>query len=132
MFLACCDALIASQNAVIAAEFLGIGSCYIEDIMENHEIHREIFNLPKWTFPIALLSMGYYPDDFERVHRKRFDKRYIVFDEKYKRLEKEEFKEMFKNRGNMDYDKLNVENLGQFMHLQKTRKVKSYKTIFDR
>lgn len=120
LFLACCDALIAAQNAVIAAESLGIGSCYIGDIMENYEIHREIFGLPKWTFPIALLPMGYYPEDFERVHRERFDSRYIVFDEKYKRLKKEDFEEMFKNRGHMDYDKLNVENFGQFMYFQKT------------
>lgn len=120
LFLACCDALIAAQNAVIAAEFLGIGSCYIGDIMENYEVHREMFNLPKWTFPVALLAMGYYPDDFERIHRERFDKKYIVFNEKYRRLENQEFKEMFKNRGNMDYEKLGVENFGQFMYLKKT------------
>ncbi|GAG89359.1 unnamed protein product, partial [marine sediment metagenome] len=33
LMLACCDALIAAQNSVIAAEALGIGSCYIGDIM---------------------------------------------------------------------------------------------------
>ena len=33
--LACCDALIAAQNAVVAAESLGIGSCYIGDIVER-------------------------------------------------------------------------------------------------
>ena len=32
LFLACCDALIAAQNAVIAAELFGIGLCYIGDI----------------------------------------------------------------------------------------------------
>ncbi|MFQ5832277.1 MAG: nitroreductase family protein [Candidatus Thorarchaeota archaeon] len=47
LLLASCDALIAAQNAVIAAESLGIGSCYIGDIMENIEIHREMFDLPK-------------------------------------------------------------------------------------
>lgn len=54
LFLACCDALIAAQNAVIATESLGIGSCYIGDIMENYEIHSEMFNLPKWAFPIVV------------------------------------------------------------------------------
>jgi FMN reductase (NADPH)/FMN reductase [NAD(P)H] len=32
LLLACCDALIAAQTAVIAAEALGVGSCYIGDI----------------------------------------------------------------------------------------------------
>ncbi|UCC75896.1 MAG: nitroreductase family protein, partial [Anaerolineales bacterium] len=39
LLLACCDALIAAHTAVIAAESLGIGSCYIGDIMENYEVH---------------------------------------------------------------------------------------------
>ena len=42
LFLACCDALIAAQTAVLAAEALGVGSCYIGDIMENYEIHRPV------------------------------------------------------------------------------------------
>ncbi|MFT3890570.1 MAG: nitroreductase family protein [Anaerolineales bacterium] len=44
IFLACCDALIAAQNAVIAAESFGIGSCYIGDIMERYETHKEMLN----------------------------------------------------------------------------------------
>src|SRR5574339_539560 len=59
LFLACCDALIAAQNAVIAAESLGIGSCYIGDIMEQYETHRELFDLPQYVFPICLLVFGY-------------------------------------------------------------------------
>ena len=31
LMLACCDALIAAQNAATAAEALGLGSCYIGD-----------------------------------------------------------------------------------------------------
>ncbi len=49
LFLACCDALIAAQTAVIAAESLGIGLCYIGDILEKYEIHRELFNLPDYV-----------------------------------------------------------------------------------
>ncbi len=47
------DAIIACQNAVLAAESLGIGSCYIGDIMENYEVHKELLNLPDYTFPAA-------------------------------------------------------------------------------
>jgi FMN reductase (NADPH)/FMN reductase [NAD(P)H] len=59
LFLACCDALIAAQNAVIAAESLGIGSCYIGDIMEQYETHKEILDLPRYVFPICMLVFGY-------------------------------------------------------------------------
>lgn len=59
LLLACCDALIAAQTAVIAAESLGIGSCYIGDIMENYEYHKELLDLPQYAFPIALLCFGY-------------------------------------------------------------------------
>ena len=59
LFLASSDAIIAAQNAVIAAESLGLGSCYIGDIMENYETHRKLFNLPQYVFPIVLLCFGY-------------------------------------------------------------------------
>ena len=59
LFLACSDALIAAQTAVVAAESLGIGSCYIGDIMENYEAHRDLFGLPQYVFPICLLCFGY-------------------------------------------------------------------------
>ena len=41
------DASIAAQNAVTAAESLGIGSCYIGDILEQYETHQEILHLPE-------------------------------------------------------------------------------------
>ena len=59
MFLAQADALIAAQNAVVAAHSLGIGSCYIGDITENFEYHRKLLNLPKYVVPAAMLCFGY-------------------------------------------------------------------------
>ena len=44
LLLAASDAMIAAQNAVTAAESLGIGSCYIGDIMENCEQHQELLH----------------------------------------------------------------------------------------
>ena len=57
--LAISDATIAAQNAVVAAESLGIGSCYIGDIMENCEAHRELLHLPKYVFPCCMLVFGF-------------------------------------------------------------------------
>jgi nitroreductase len=58
LMLACCDALIAAQNAVIAAESLGIGSCYIGDILELGETHAKLLHLPRYTFPVTMLCLG--------------------------------------------------------------------------
>ncbi|MGL6119119.1 MAG: nitroreductase family protein, partial [Fusobacteriaceae bacterium] len=33
------DAMIAAQTSVTAADMLGLGSCYIGDILEHHELH---------------------------------------------------------------------------------------------
>jgi len=97
LFLSISDTMITAQNPVIAAESLGIGSCYIGDIMENYKIHKEMFDLPDKVFPIGMLTLGYYPDDIKRRKTSRFDKKYIVFDEKYKKLSSDEFDHMFKD-----------------------------------
>ena len=59
LFLAQADTLIAAQNAVVAAHSLGLGSCYIGDITEKYEFHRELLKLPKYVVPAAMLCFGY-------------------------------------------------------------------------
>lgn len=87
LMLACCDALIAAQNAVIAAESLGIGSCYIGDILENCETHREMFALPEWTFPITLLCFGHPAAAPSGGQTRRFDPEFILHTDRYRRLD---------------------------------------------
>lgn len=59
LFLAQADAIIAAQNAVVAAQSLGLGSCYIGDITENFEYHKKLLHLPQYVVPAAMLCMGY-------------------------------------------------------------------------
>lgn len=89
------DAMCAAQNAVIAAESLNVGSCYIGDILENFEIHKELLRLEKLTYPLSMLVFGYYPTDYKKHIKNRYDKKFVVFNEKYKRLNEDEIKEMF-------------------------------------
>ncbi len=96
------DGIIAAQNAVIAAESLGIGTCYIGDIMENYEYHKELFNLPEYTMPIALVVMGNY--DTKPQIRERFDKSYVVFDEVYPTVTEEFINNMFSKNEIKDKD----------------------------
>ena len=46
LMLAMADTCIAAQNAVVAAESMGIGSCYIGDVIENVEAMRDALHLP--------------------------------------------------------------------------------------
>lgn len=116
------DAIIACQNAVLAAESLGIGSCYIGDIMENYEIHKELLNLPDYTFPAAMITLGYYPENMKRTYRDRFDSKYVVFEESYKNLSEDELKDMFSNKeANMPKtNPFNAKNYGELIYNRKT------------
>lgn len=69
LFLAEADAIIAAQNAVVAAQSLGLGSCYIGDITENFEYHQKLLNLPQYVVPAAMLVMG-YPTEQQKTRLK--------------------------------------------------------------
>lgn len=96
LMLSVCDAVIAAQNAVTAAESLGIGSCYIGDIMENCELHREMLGLPDYVFPCAMLVFG-YPTEQQRRRPKpeRAAMDHIVHENGYRRMDGEELRALF-------------------------------------
>jgi len=84
LFLAQADTLIAAQNAVVAAQSLGIGSCYIGDITENFEFHQELLNLPQYVVPTAMLVMGYPTEQQKnRVKPTRFQLEDMVHENGY-------------------------------------------------
>lgn len=122
LFLAMDDAIIAAQTAVLAAESLGIGTCYIGDIMENYEIHRELLQLPTYVFPAAMLTMGYYPENYEPKFRDRFAEEYIVHNEKYRHLGAGDLQKMYADleEGFPPNNKYGAKNMGQFMYARKT------------
>lgn len=90
------DAVIAAQNAVVAAESLGIGSCYIGDIMEQCEFHRELLQLPEYVFPAAMLVFGYpTKQQKERQKPKRCRLEDIVQENRYHRRDGKQIRKMF-------------------------------------
>lgn len=96
LLLAVSDANIAAQNAVTAAWSLGIGSCYIGDVMENCEIHREMLKLPPYVFPAAMLVFGYpTQQQQEREKPERADISSIVHENGYRSMDEAEYQEMF-------------------------------------
>ena len=99
LMLACTDAMIAAQNAVTAAESLGIGSCYIGDIMENCEAQRELLHLPEYVMPVGMVIFG-YPTD-QQMHRpkpERVDMKYVVHENGYMPLPDKDLEEMWTPR----------------------------------
>lgn len=101
ILLASADAIIAAQNTVVAAESLGIGSCYIGDILENNEEVTKLLKLPDFVIPVAMLVYG-YPSQQQKTRKKpiRFEKQYIVFENEYKKLSKEEHDDMHREKNN--------------------------------
>lgn len=96
LMLAVSDTNIAAQNAVTAAQSMGIGSCYIGDIMENCEVHRELLNLPEYVFPAAMLVFGYpTAQQLERPKPARCRLEDIVQENGYRRRDGDELRRMF-------------------------------------
>lgn len=96
LMLAVTDTVIAAQNAVTAAESLGIGSCYIGDIMENCEEQRKLLQLPDYVFPAAMLVFGWpTKQQKERQKPERCDLKHIVHENTYRSMDGEELRDMF-------------------------------------
>jgi nitroreductase len=124
LMLACCDALIAAQTAVIAAESLGIGSCYIGDILEQYEVHQQLFNLPRYVLPLTLVCFGRPASpDAPRKLVARFDRRFIVHTDRYQPITQAGVEEMFKLRAEQSGTPAKfsgeAQNFGQENYLRK-------------
>lgn len=99
LLLATGDAMIAAQNAVTAAESLGIGSCYIGDIMENYEQQRELLNLPNYVMPVGMLIFGYpTQQQVDRPKPERVEMEFIVHENGYAPMDDTQLEEMWTPR----------------------------------
>ena len=104
--LATADTLIAAQNCVVAAESLGLGSCYIGDITEDFERHRELFALPQHVVPVCMLVIGYPTEQQKnRVKPLRFNAEDVVFENTYNMSKAEKMDEMLRNREDISEEK---------------------------
>ncbi len=122
--LACCDALIAAQTGVIAAESMNITSCYIGDIMENYEYHKELLDLPDYVFPIGMICFGYPMATYPGIGRiPRYDSEYVLHENRYKRFSEDKLLKMTEPIENMSGGKVkylgNAQNYGQHTFLRK-------------
>lgn len=99
IILSFADACIAAQNTVIAAESLGIGSCYIGDVLENCDEMRKLLNIPKDMMPAVMLVFGYPTDQqMERQKPARFRNEAIIMENVFKDRTDEDLREDFTER----------------------------------
>ena len=78
------DTAIAAQNAVVAAHSLGLGSCYIGDILERREDQARILGCPRHVVPAVMLVIG-HPTEGQRrrVKPARLPLGDVVFEDRY-------------------------------------------------
>jgi nitroreductase len=89
------DAIIAAQTAVIAAESLDIGSCYIGDIVENFEQTKVLLNLGKYTIPACMIIFGYKKNQANLKLTTRCPQNAIFMENQYKEPHLEQLKQDF-------------------------------------
>lgn len=78
------DTAIAAQNAVVAAHSLGLGSCYIGDILERREDQARILGCPRHVVPAVMLVIGHPTEgQLRRVKPARLPLEDIVFEDRY-------------------------------------------------
>lgn len=103
------DALLAAQNAVIAAEARGLGTCYLGTTTYMAGKIIEVLNLPKGVVPITTVVLG-YPDENPGL-TDRLPMRAIVHHEKYQDYSEDEINRLYAEKENMDeYKQFVVEN----------------------
>ena len=78
------DAAYAAENMVIAAESLGMGSCFLGMTPYKATRVQEEYHLPQRVFPLVELTMG-YPDE-ETETRPRYPQEYALFEDRYPEL----------------------------------------------
>jgi len=115
-FTAAIDAILVAQNVCVAAENQGLGICYLGTTTYNAREIVKVLNLPKLTFPVTTLAIG-YPDE-SPVQTDRIPLRGIIHKEKYNDYSVLELKELYSFKENLESSKKfveenNKENLAQ-------------------
>ena len=79
------DALLAAQNMVNAAEAMDLGTVYLGSVLNDPKKLCELLQLPKYTFPVIGLGIG-YPNQDPQL-KPRIDMKFRVFENKYERMD---------------------------------------------
>ena len=83
LLLATIDAALAAQNALVALESLGLGSCYIGGIRNHPAEVGELLGLPPETFALFGMTVGYPDPATETEVKPRLPQSLVLHRERY-------------------------------------------------
>ncbi|MGM0619619.1 MAG: nitroreductase family protein [Bacteroidota bacterium] len=92
-FTAAIDALLVAQNVCVAAENNGLGICYLGTTTYNAKEIINVLNLPKLTFPVTTVALG-YPDEKPDL-TDRLPLEAVVHHEKYTDYSEKNIREIY-------------------------------------
>lgn len=81
--LASIDAALAAQNAVVALDALGLGSCYIGGIRDHPEAVGKLLGLPPETIAVFGMTVGYPDPAVETEVKPRLPQSVVLHREQY-------------------------------------------------
>jgi FMN reductase (NADPH) len=87
LFFGIQDAALMAENMVIAAESLGMGSCFLGFVPYRAETIIEEYKLPQRVFPLVQLAMGYPAED--PPTRPRYPLEFTLFEDEYPEFSEE-------------------------------------------
>jgi nitroreductase len=111
MFLvAAIDAALAAQNAVVAAESLGLGTVYIGALRNHPEAVAEVLNLPPHVVAVFGLCVGYADSSVNAEIKPRLPQTAILHRETYQLEKQDQEIELYNQIMKQFYDsqKMNV------------------------
>ena len=105
------DAFISAQNAALAAEYLGLGICFMGTTLWNNKKLADLFHCPKDVLPITTLVVGFPAE--EPPLRDRLPLNSILHNEHYKDYSVEDI--------NRTYQKREIEGWARYMSIPNLR-----------
>ena len=79
------DAVLAAQNMINASEAMELGTVILGSVLNNPWQLCELLELPKYTFPVLGLGIG-YPNQEPQL-KPRMDMKLRVFDNRYEKMD---------------------------------------------
>ncbi len=109
-YTASIDALLVAQNVCVAAENCGLGICYLGTTTYNAQEIIDVLELPKLTFPVTTIAIGYPGETPELTDRIPLNG--IVHSEKYTNYSNEVLSDLYSVKEELESSKNFVKENG--------------------
>lgn len=102
-YTASIDTLLFAQNVCLAAENCGLGICYLGTTTYNAREIISVLNLPKLTFPVTTVAIG-YPDENPEL-TDRIPLSGIIHLERYSNYSDDEIRKLYAAKESLESSK---------------------------